>query len=126
VRRVLWYVGAACLMALPGMAMGTAGMPRAHAGFGDTHVTSTGTQETIDCNDSTLFVNGSYNIITATGSCYAVTMQGTGNVVIADNVVDNITVYGWDQTVLYKSGDPYIEDIGRRLGMTNHIDRVPA
>ncbi len=45
---------------------------------------------------------------------------------IADNVVNDITVYGWDQTVLYKSGEPFVLDRGRELGMTNRIDRVPA
>ena len=62
--------------------------------------------QTIDCNESTLFVNGSGNMITALGSCWAVTMQGSGNTVIADNVVDDIIVYGNDQTVFYKSGEP--------------------
>ena len=42
------------------------------------------------------------------------------------NVVDNILVYGDNQTVFYKSGDPVIWDRGRELGMTNRIDRVPA
>jgi hypothetical protein len=54
-----------------------------------------------------------------------VTTQGSSNTVIADNVND-ITVYGWDQTVLHKSGDPSVVDRGRELGMTNRIDRVPA
>ena len=96
------------------------------AGYGDTHVTATGQQMVIDCNNGTLFVNGSYNIITATGSCFAVTMQGSGNTVIADNVANDITVYGSDQTVLFKGGDPLITDVGRQLQMTNRIDRIPA
>ena len=120
-KRIPYCVGAACLIALPAV-----GMPAAHAGFGDTHVTGIGNQQTIDCNDSTLFVNGSYNIINATGSCWAVTLQGSSNTVIADNVVDNIIVYGWNQTVLYHSGDPAIQDVGRQLQMTNRIDRVTA
>jgi Protein of unknown function (DUF3060) len=45
---------------------------------------------------------------------------------IADNVVNDITAYGWDQTVLYKSGEPFVLDRGRELGMTNRIDPVPA
>ena len=64
--------------------------------------------------------------ITAVGSCWAVTPQGSSNTVIADNVVNDITVHGWDQTVLFKSGDPFVLDRGRELGMTNRIDRVPA
>ena len=53
-------------------------------------------------------------------------MQGSSNIVVADNVVDNIIVYGNDQTVFYKNGEPAVWDRGRELGMTNRIDRVPA
>lgn len=103
------------------------GAPTANArGEGDTHIYGTGSQQTIDCNNATLFVNGSWNVINATGVCYAVTMQGSGNTVIADTVTDDITVYGYDQTVMFHNGDPYILDRGRELGMTNRIDRVPA
>ena len=42
------------------------------------------------------------------------------------DVVDNIIVYGNDQTVFYKNGEPAVWDRGRELGMTNRIDRVPA
>lgn len=104
----------------------SAGTPVAAAKNGDTHITSIGTVQTLDCNGATLFINGSGNIITALGSCWAVTMQGSSNTVIADNVVNDVTVYGWDQTVFYKNGDPFIWDRGRELGMTNRIDRVPA
>ena len=82
--------------------------------------------QTIDCNNATLIVNGSANVITALGSCWAVTIQGSGNTVIADNVVNDITVYGFDQTALFKTGDPALIDRGRELGMTNRLDRVPA
>ncbi len=93
---------------------------------GDTHITGIGIVQTIDCNDSTLLVNGQGNQITALGSCWGVTLQGNSNVVVADNVVNDITVYGLDQTVLYKTGEPFVWDRGRELGMTNRIDRVPA
>jgi len=53
-------------------------------------------------------------------------MQGSSNTVIADNVVNDITVYGSDQMVLYKSGEPVVLDRGRELGMVNRIDRVAA
>jgi hypothetical protein len=113
---------AACVIALP-VALGP-GVPWAQAKNGDTHITGTGIQQTIDCNESTLLVNGSYNTIYALGSCWAVTMQGSSNMVVADNVVNDVTVYGSDQTVLYKSGDPIVWDRGRELGMVNRIDRV--
>lgn len=102
------------------------GAPTAVAKNGDTHITGAGITQTIDCNDATLIVNGSWNNIVAKGSCWAVTVQGSTNTVVADNVVNDITVYGSDQTVYYKTGDPFVWDRGRELGMVNRIDRVPA
>ena len=102
------------------------GVPAAQAKNGDTHITGQGLVQTLDCNESTLIVVGTSNTINALGSCWAVTVQGSSNVVVADNVVDNIIVYGSDQTVFYKNGDPVVWDRGRELGMTNRIDRVPA
>ncbi|MGO4442343.1 DUF3060 domain-containing protein [Mycobacterium sp. 2YAF39] len=90
----------------------------------DTHIQGIGLVRTIDCNNSTLLVNGSGNQVTALGTCYGVTLQGSGNFVVADNVTNDVTVYGWDQTVLYKNGAPYVWDRGRELGMTNNISRL--
>ena len=98
----------------------------AHAKNGDTHVTGVGLVQTIDCNNATLIVVGTGNQVNALGTCWAVTVQGSGNVIVADNVINDITVYGWDQTVLYKNGEPIVWDRGRELGMTNRINRVPA
>jgi hypothetical protein len=92
----------------------------------DTHITGAGVETVVDCLDSTLHVNGSGNTVTAVGTCWAVTVQGASNIVVADTVVNDITVYGWDQTVLFHNGAPIIWDRGRELGMTNRIDRVPA
>jgi hypothetical protein len=115
---------AACAITFPA-ALGV-GLPAAHANNGDTHITGQGIVQTLDCNDSTLFVTGTGNTINALGSCWAVTVQGSSNVVVADNIVENVIVYGTNQTVFYKSGDPVVWDRGRELGMTNRIDRVPA
>ena len=115
---------AVCTIALP-VAIGL-GVAPAQAKNGDTHITGQGIVQTIDCNESTLFVTGTGNTIYALGSCWAVTMQGSSNIVIADNVVDNVIVYGNDQTVFYKNGQPNVWDRGRELGMTNRVDRVPA
>ena len=115
---------AACAITLPAV-LGVA-VPAAHAKNGDTHITGLGLVQTIDCNESTLFVTGTGNTINALGSCWAVSVQGSSNVVVADNIVDNVIVYGSDQTVFYKSGEPTVWDRGRELGMTNRIDRVPA
>ena len=46
--------------------------------------------------------------------------------IVADNVINDITVYGSDQTVFYKNGEPRVWERGRELAMTNRIDRVPA
>jgi hypothetical protein len=114
----------ACAVTLP-VALGV-GVPAAQAQNGDTHITGQGIVQTLDCNGSTLFVDGSDNTINALGSCFAVTVQGSSNVIVADNIVDNVLVYGSDQTVFYKSGDPTVWDRGRELGMVNRINRVPA
>jgi hypothetical protein len=113
---------AACVITLP-LAVG---IPAANAKNGDTHITGIGIVQTLDCNESTLHVNGTGNQINAVGSCWAVTVMGSSNVIVADNVTNDITVYGWDQQVLYKNGEPIVWDRGRELGMTNRIDRVPA
>src|SRR3954463_353374 len=93
---------------------------------GDTHITGNGIEQTLDCNNGTLLVFGTGNQINALGSCWAVTVQGSSNLIVADNVVNDITVYGFDQTVFYKSGEPFVLDRGRELGMVNRIDRVAA
>lgn len=103
-----------------------AGAPSAAAKNGDTHITGQGISQTIDCNDAALIIVGTSNFITAKGSCWGVSVQGSSNTVIADNVVNDITVYGFDQTVYYRTGAPKVWDRGRELGMTNRIDRVPA
>ena len=42
----------------------------------------------------------------APGTCWAVTVQGSSNIVIADTVINDITVYGYDQTVFFHNGEP--------------------
>jgi hypothetical protein len=114
----------ACATAFP-VALGL-GVPSAQTKNGDTHITGQGAVQTLDCNEPTLFVTDTGNMINALGSCWAVTVQGSSNVIIADNIVDNVIVYDNDQTVVYKNGDPFVWDRGRELGMANRIDRVPA
>jgi hypothetical protein len=103
-----------------------ASAPAAHAKNGDTHVTGQGIEQTLDCNDSTLIVNGTRNIVNAMGNCWAVTVMGSSNTVVADGVTHDITVYGWDETVLYHNGAPFVWDRGRELGMTNRLQQVPG
>jgi len=108
------------------IAVAVVGAPAAQAKNGDTHITGQGITQTLNCNDSTLFVTGTGNYVTAKGSCWGVAVQGSSNIVIADNVVNDIVVYGSDQTVMFHTGEPSILDRGRELGMTNRIDQVPA
>nr|WP_128619023.1 DUF3060 domain-containing protein [Mycobacterium lepraemurium] len=106
---------------------GAVAPPRvAQAKNGDTHIIGQDTEQTIDCNDATLLVNGTGNVVAALGNCYAVTVMGSSNTVIADSVSHDITVYGYDQTVFYKSGQPFLWDRGRELGMTNRLQQVPG
>src|ERR1035441_6536973 len=65
-----------------------AGVPTGHAKNGDTHITGEGLEQTIDCNGATLLVDGTRNTVNALGTCWAVTVMGTGHTVVADNVVD--------------------------------------
>ena len=53
----------------------------AQAKNGDTHITGQGITQTLDCNDSTLIVVGTGNTVTAVGTCWAVTVQGSSNIV---------------------------------------------
>ncbi|WP_375483735.1 DUF3060 domain-containing protein [uncultured Mycobacterium sp.] len=115
---------AACAVAIPTALAVSA--PVAHAKNGDTHVTGQGVNQTVDCNDSTLLVDGTSNTVNALGTCWAVTMMGSGNTVVADTVVNDMTVYGWDETVYYHNGEPVIRDRGRELGMPNRIGKVPS
>ncbi|MCV7028622.1 DUF3060 domain-containing protein [Mycobacterium sherrisii] len=100
--------------------------PTARAKNGDTHIIGEGSEQTIDCNDGTLYVNGTRNSVNALGNCWAVTVMGSGNTVIADSVTHDITVYGYDQTVFFHNGSPILWDRGRELGMTNRLQQVPA
>jgi hypothetical protein len=120
----LGRAAAACAIAIPFTL--APGAPTAHAKNGDTHVTGQAVQQTLDCNDSTLLVNGTNNTVNALGTCWAVTVMGSGNTVVADTVVDNIIVYGSNETVYFHNGDPFIWDRGRQLGMVNRIDRAAA
>jgi hypothetical protein len=100
--------------------------PAAEAKNGDTHVIGQGIEQTLDCGDGTLIVNGTGNIVTALGNCWAVTVMGSDNTIVADSVTHDITVYGYDQTVFYKGGSPILWDRGRELGMTNRLQQVPG
>ena len=115
---------ATCVVAIA--TSSTAAPPTAHAKNGDTHVIGQGIEQTLDCNDATLIVNGTQNTVNAKGNCWAVTVMGSSNTVVADSITHDITVYGWDETVFYHNGAPVIWDRGRELGMTNRLQQVPG
>jgi hypothetical protein len=115
---------ATCVIAIA--AAPAASPPAAHAKNGDTHVIGEGTEQTLDCNDATLIVNGTQNTVYAKGNCWAVTVMGSSNTVIADSITHDITAYGWDETVFFHNGSPIIWDRGRELGMTNRLQQVPG
>lgn len=98
--------------------------PIVHAKNGDTHIIGQGIEQVLDCNDATLMVNGTSNIVTAKGNCWAVTVMGSSNTIVADSVTHDITAYGYDETVFFHNGDPIIWDRGRELGMVNRLQRV--
>jgi hypothetical protein len=101
-----------------------AGAPSGHAKNGDTHITGEGLEQTVDCNGATLLVDGTRNTVNALGTCWAVSVMGSGHTVVADNVVHDITVYGYNESVFYKNGDPVVWDRGRELGMVNRVSHV--
>jgi hypothetical protein len=101
-----------------------AGAPGGHAKNGDTHITGMGVEQTIDCNGGTLLVDGTRNTINALGTCWAISVMGSGHTVVADNVIHDITVYGSNESVFFKNGDPIVWDRGRELGMTNRVSHV--
>jgi hypothetical protein len=113
---------AACAIAIAFIL--AAGAPTGHAKNGDTHVTGEGVEQTIDCNGATLLVDGTRNTVNALGTCWAVTVMGSGRTVVASNVVHDITVYGYNESVFYKNGEPFVWDRGRELGMINRISHV--
>lgn len=102
----------------------TAAAPSGHAKNGDTHVTGEGVEQTVDCNGATLLIDGTRNVVNALGTCWAISVMGSGHTVVADNVIHDITVYGSNESVFYKNGDPAVWDRGRELGMTNRISHV--
>ncbi|OBI06628.1 hypothetical protein A5735_10100 [Mycolicibacter heraklionensis] len=119
-----WSALAGVLLGLGAGSLGAAAS--GHAVPGDIHIYGVHETHVLDCNGGTLFVNGVNLTIHAMGTCYAVTTQGSQNTVIADTILNDVTVYGYDTTVYYHNGDPLLFDRGRELGMTNRLQRVPA
>ncbi len=45
--------------------------------------------------------------------------------VIADTIVNDVTAYGFNQTVVFHNGDPALIDIGHQLGLGNRLNKIP-
>ncbi|WP_434084947.1 DUF3060 domain-containing protein [Mycobacterium paraterrae] len=112
------------VMAASAIAIAFTSAPTGLAKNGDTHITGEGVEQTIDCGGATLIVVGTRNTVNALGTCWAISVMGSGHTVVADNVIHDITVYGSNESIFYKNGDPVVWDRGRELGMTNRISHV--
>ncbi|MGV0792953.1 DUF3060 domain-containing protein [Mycolicibacterium sp. XJ1819] len=67
--------------------------------------------KTIACNDAAVTVSGVNNTVTLTGHCQSVTVSGMDNHVTVDHA-DTIGASGFDNQVIYLSGDPQISNSG--------------
>ena len=63
--------------------------------------------ETIECNGADISVSGVNNTVTLLGHCLSVTVSGIENQVSIDSV-DEIGASGFDNRVIYHSGDPEV------------------
>lgn len=80
----------------------------ADIGFG-----SFGTRTDVDCGSGkSLRITGSNNTLRVLGGCSAVRVDGADNTITLDRVDDDLTVYGINNTVTYKSGEPKVRDEG--------------
>jgi hypothetical protein len=65
----------------------------------------------VACNDAKVTVSGVNNTVHLTGHCLSVTVSGVENNVTVDNA-DEIGASGFDNRVIYRSGDPKIDNFG--------------
>lgn len=63
--------------------------------------------ETVECNGSNITVSGVNNTVTLLGHCLTVTVSGVENQVSIDSA-DEIGASGFDNQVIYHSGDPEV------------------
>jgi hypothetical protein len=67
--------------------------------------------ETVPCNESNINVSGVNNTVTLTGHCLSVSVSGVNNNVTIDSA-DTIGASGFDNKIVYRSGDPEIDASG--------------
>ena len=79
----------------------------------DLHYDSFGTKAGIDCaNGRSLDIGGSNNTVTVTGICGAVTVTGADNKIHIEKVERDLVLTGLNNTVIYVTGDPKVDDRG--------------
>lgn len=83
---------------------------------GEYSVSGVDKNETIECNGSTINISGVNNTVTLLGHCLRVTVSGVENKVSIDSV-DEIGASGFDNEVIYHSGDPEV-DVSSRNTVT--------
>ncbi|HTX95967.1 MAG TPA: DUF3060 domain-containing protein [Mycobacterium sp.] len=66
---------------------------------------------TLVCNDSTVSVSGVSNTVVITGHCARITVSGVQNSITVD-AADNIDASGFNNKVIYHSGNPKISNAG--------------
>lgn len=80
-------------------------------------VSSSGLEQTYECNGQDVVVNGANNALSFTGECDKVTVNGKGNVVHLE-AAKRITANGTENTVTWKRGadkrDPKVGIFGKR------------
>ena len=67
--------------------------------------------KTAACNESNVSVSGVNNTVTLTGHCLSVTVSGVDNKITVDSA-DKIGASGFDNNVIYLSGEPQIDATG--------------
>jgi len=81
----------------------TPGAPASVAGIDGT--------KTVVCQDGEVSISGVNNTVTLTGHCVSVTVSGVENKVTVDSA-DVIGASGFDNEIVYLSGDPQINNTG--------------
>jgi hypothetical protein len=70
--------------------------------------------KTVACNESNISVSGVNNTVTLTGHCLSVTVSGVENKVTIDSA-DTIGASGFDNNVIFHSGDPKVDASGSNV-----------
>jgi Protein of unknown function (DUF3060) len=74
---------------------------------------SLGTTTTLDCGDGkSLNVGGSNNTLTVNGTCGTVSIGGADNKITIHKIDKHLNVVGFNNTIIYKDGNPKVENLG--------------